>query len=109
MDPLQPNNNGTGVALACTDASGSTRVALTGEGDSLMVTNVGSSTGYLAIGDSTVTALAPGSTASYPVLPGTKEDQLLIEPTASYAKAPYVAGVCKSGETTTLVIHRVSR
>lgn len=106
LTPIYLSNNGTGVALACTSASGGTRVALVGEGDSMVVTNVGSFVGYLALGDATGPA---ATTACYPILPGTKEDQLILDRTKSYGRVPYVAGVCKSGETTTLVVHLVQR
>ncbi len=109
MEPIYFTNDGTGVALACTDSSGSTRVALVGDGDCLVVTNVGVFIGYLALGDNTITAVAPGSTASYPVLVHTKEDQIIIDKDSPFHAAPYVAGVCKTGESTTLIVHRVRR
>lgn len=110
MDLIYLSNNGTGVALACTDSSGGSRVALIGDGDSIVVTNVGDYPAFLAVGGATgFTAVAPGSTSSFPIFPRTKEDQIVIGKNESYYGAPYVAGVCRSGETTTLIVHRVSR
>lgn len=112
MELISLTNNGLGVTLVCTSSTGATRVLVPGDGD-LVVTNVGTCTGYLGVGGSTgFTAVAPGATgsaASYPILVGTKEDQITIPPSEAYAKEPYVAGVCAAGETTTLIVHRVRR
>lgn len=110
LTPIYLSNNGTGVALACTSSSGGTRVPLLGDGDSLVVTNIGGSTGFLALGGPTgFSAVAPGATASYPILVGTKEDQIVIARDESYFGRVHVAGVCKAGETTTLIVHLVER
>ncbi len=109
LTPIILSNNGTGVAIACTDSSGSTRVALLGDGDAFVVTNVGTFIGYLAIGGSTVTAVAPGSTASYPILVGTKEDQIATKLTESLVPVTHAAGICNAGENTILIVHRVQR
>lgn len=109
LTPIFLSNAATGVVLACTDASGGTRVPLLGDGDSLVVTNIGYTDGYLAVGNSDVVAVAPGSTASYPVFARTKEDQIVLRKGVDYTSVPYVAGVCATGETTTLIVHFVSR
>lgn len=113
MEQISLTNGSLGLALNCNDSSGtSTRVALSTigpDGDSIVVTNCGDSIGFLAIGDSTVVAVAPGTTASYPILVNSKEDQIIIKITDAFRRDPWVAGVCMSGESTILVIHRVSR
>jgi len=106
LTPIFLSNNGTGVALACTDASGATRVALLGDGDSLVVTNIGLFDGFIAIGGSTVTAVAPGSTASYPIFARTQQDQGVLERAETNT---HVAGVCRAGEATILIVHLVQR
>jgi len=108
LTPITLSSNGLGAALACNDASGSTRVALVGDGDALVVTNIGDYVGYLAVGDDTVTAIASGSTASLPILPGHQDDQIGAKLTDGSA-ITHVAGVCASGQTTTLIVHRVQR
>lgn len=110
MDPLFLSNNGRGVALVCTDASGAAQVALIGDGDSLVVTNIGDKYGFLSLSDGTIDAVAPGAgVSSYPMVPGSKEDQIILDKTVSYYASPFVAGVCAAGETTTLIVHLVSR
>jgi hypothetical protein len=111
MELITLTANGAGTVLACTDSSGDTRVALVGEGDSIVVSNTGDKIGFLAIGSATgFTATAPpGSTASYPIFPLSKEDSIVIDKSDPYYAEPFVAGVCLSGETTTLIVHRVSR
>lgn len=108
LTPIILSANGLGAVVACTATSGSTRVALVGDGDALVVTNLGEYVGFLAIGNSTVTAVAPGATASYPILVGTKEDQIGAKLT-NETTATHVAGICNAGETTTLIVHRVQR
>lgn len=110
MDPAFLSNNGRGVALACTDSSGSTIVPLLGTGDALIMSNTGDKIAYLAIGDTGFTAVAPGAgVSSYPVFPGTKEDQIVLAKELSYFSHPKVAAVCAAGETTTLIVHLVQR
>lgn len=109
LTPIILSANGLGVVVACTASSGGTRVALVGDGDALVVTNLGFYVGFLAIGGSTVTAVAPGSTASYPILAGTKEDQVSSKLTGDLTGVTHVAGICNAGETTTLIVHRVQR
>lgn len=103
MDPLKLTNNGLGVRLSCTDVS--SRVAIPGNGDSLCVTNPGNTTIYMGLGGSTFEA----TTAGYPILPGTKEDNLLLDVDADWYHAPYIAGICESGVTGTLIVQRVFR
>lgn len=109
LTPIILSNNGTGIAVPCSETSGSTRVALIGDGDAIVVTNIGYCDGFLALGNSTVTAVAPGSTASYPIFARTKEDQIATRLTIVADGATHVAGACKTGETTTLIVHRVQR
>lgn len=107
MQQIYPT--GPGIVLNCTSSSGATRVPLPKGGDSPVVTNIGYFDAFMEIGDATVTALAPGATSSYPIFARTKEDGIVIDPSAPYAAAPYAAGVCRNGETTTLIIHMVKR
>lgn len=96
--PFESVNGGLGVSLACTTTSGtSSRTALVGSGPVVMLTNTGSSTAFIALGDSSITA----TTSYYPVLPGTKEIITLNQDTTP----THVAGITDSGSSTVLV-HR---
>lgn len=100
-DPIIPNTP-DGVVLNCTGSSGATRVPLSGSGNNLHVANRGQFWGFLSWGTGTnFTAVAPGSTASYPILPNTKEAEVVIP-----VGTTHVAGVCATGETTQLIVHR---
>lgn len=110
MELIALTNGSLGLALNCTDSSGGTAFRLLGnDGDSIVVANVGNSVGYLAIAGLGVTAVAPGTTCSYPILVNTKEDQIIIKIDAAFHADPWVAGVCAAGENTILTVHRVSR
>lgn len=96
--PFESTNGGLGVSLACTTTSGtSSRTALVGIGNTVMLTNTGSVTAYVAFGTSSVVA----TTAYYPVLPGSKEILSLSDETAP----THVAAITDSG-TTTLLVHK---
>lgn len=103
MDPLILTNGGRGVRMECTDTS--QRAVPLGDGDSFCVTNPSNVTIYLEIGDATVTA----TTAGYPILKGTKEDNLPLDSKTDYYDDLHFAAVCESGQTGALIVHRVFR
>lgn len=94
--PFENESYGLGVRVACTTSSGGTEVALTGTGNTLIVTNLGPGTAYLAWGDSSVVA----TTSYYPLFAGTKEPLTMPEGQS----ITHVAGM--SDTTATLVIHK---
>lgn len=107
MSPIILRNGGAGIALACNQSSGGTRVPLVGDGDSLVVTNIGYFDAFLAIGGlADFSAVAPGSTGSYVILARSKEDQLVLSVDEPHS---HVAAVCRSGESTILLVHLVQR
>ena len=105
MNPVILSNNGKGLRLACTPTSA--RARLVGTGDSLVLTNPGSTDAYAVLGPSTVEADLTG----YQILPGTKEDNIVLDPEvhAEFWADPWIAVICESGQTATLLVHRVSR
>jgi hypothetical protein len=111
MDPAILSNNGIGVRLTPSGTTSTAAVAVSpvGTGDSLIVTNPSSCTIYLVIGGSTIQAPVPGTTAGYPILAGTKEDEIVLDKDAAYYQRPYVACNCEDGDEGILIVHRVSR
>ena len=105
MDAVILSNNGKGLRMSCTATS--TRAALVGTGDSLVVTNPNGFNIYVVLGSSTIDADLTG----YLILPGTKEDNLVLDPAkhAAFYNAPYIAAICESGFAGALSVHRVSR
>lgn len=105
MTPIIFQNNGKGHRLAVTAVS--SRTQLGGNGDSLVLTNPGEENIYVVLGTSTVEADLTG----YLILPFTKEDNIVLDPTvhAAFYNDPYIAVICESGVTGYLSVHRVSR
>ncbi len=96
--PFESMSGGQGVPLmTATTTSGSTRVALVGEGNALCLTNDGSVTVYVAWGTNGITA----TTAYFPVLAGT---QVLVS-LPKDGSATHVACITASG-TSTLSVHK---
>jgi hypothetical protein len=93
--PFESANGCLGVAISATTSS--SRAALVGSGNVLVLTNVGDVTVYVALGDSSITA----TTSYYPILPGTKETMTLPDD----GSLTYVAGITASGSAT-LLAHR---
>lgn len=111
LTPITLSNNGKGAAIVCTDSSGATQVALVGDGDAILVSNIGTFTGFLSLGTGATVAVAPGasgSLSSLPILVGTQDDQISSKLTDTTA-ATHASGVCSVGETTTLIVHKVQR
>ena len=111
LTPIILSNNGKGVTLVCTDSSGATQAALVGDGDALLVSNVGAFTGYLSLGVGATVAVAPGasgSLSSLPILVRTQDDQIGSKLTDG-TSATHVSGVCRAGESTILIVHKVQR
>lgn len=104
MDPLILTNNGKGRRLNCTAVSSSVSVKSL-VGDSLVVTNPNSFDIYLAVGGPSIEA----DLTSYLILPGEKEDNLVIDPNADYAADPWVAVICATGLAGPVLVHRASR
>lgn len=109
MDPVFLRSNGIGKRLTPSGTTSTAAVAIGGKGDSLIVSNVGSSIAYFVMGDSTVSAPVPGSTVGYPVMPQDKESEFVIDPAESFYNNLYVAANCDTGKSTTLTFHRVGR
>ena len=99
MNPVFLPNGGLGVRIDANDTS--QRAQLIGDGDSIVATVIGSVPVYVRFGRSDVVA----TTACYPILYGTKEDEIMLKG----ASGDWVAAVCDAGESATIVIHRVSR
>jgi hypothetical protein len=97
-----PAVNGT-IAVTATSQA----IALQGAGAVVLVQNVGSGECFIAVGDSTVTAVAAAATPATDATDGS----MSVPPgvVASYSvplSATHLAAVCATGGTTTL---RVSR
>ncbi|MCW5737801.1 MAG: hypothetical protein KIS73_27015 [Enhydrobacter sp.] len=110
LTPIILSNKGKGVTLVCTDATGATQAALVGDGDAILVSNIGNFTAFVSISTGDTTAVAPGATgspASFPVLPRVQDDQIANRLTDG--PVTHASAVCAAGETTTIVIHRVQR
>lgn len=103
MDPLILSNNGIGLRLAPTSTS--SRSALIGSGDSLVIANVGTVDVYVSFG--TVTT-ATATNAGYVIYAGQKEDQLVLDREADWYDAPYIAAITEAG-TGAITVHRVFR
>ncbi len=108
MNPVFLSNNGIGLRLE-PDGTG-VRGQIVGDGDSLIFTNPGSTTVYVAIGGPGIVA----TTAGYPILYGTKEDEIMLTapgggPGLKLAGGTWVAAICEPGQSGTITIHRVSR
>ena len=96
--PFLIKNGGIGATAACTSSSGtSSRTALVGEGNVLMLTNDGDVTIYVAWGSSSIVA----TTAFFPLLAGTKEPVSIPEGET----ITHFAGITAAG-TSTLVVQR---
>lgn len=105
MDPVILSNNGKGLRLSVIETS--SRGALVGTGDSLVITNPNDFNIYVALGGSTVEADLTG----YLILPGDKEDSIVLDPEKhrDFYAAPWIAAICESGYSGPLLVHRVSR
>jgi len=108
MNPVFLSDGGLGVRIAATGTSQA--VLLVGDGDSVLLTNPGSTTVYIRLGRSDVVA----TTACYPILPDTKEDEIMLKGADGgaglrFQGGTWIAAICESGQTGTLVAHRVSR
>lgn len=85
--PFEMVNGGLGVSMAVSTTS--SRVALVGEGQQVIITNLGSATAHLFFGDDTAVA----TTACIAILPG--YPYTLTIPVG----ATYVAGIALSATT----------
>lgn len=105
MSPIILSNNGKGLRMACTATS--SRAALVGTGDSLVITNPNTFNIYVTLGGPTLESDLTG----YLILPRTKEDSIVLDPEkhAAFYAAPYIAAICESGFAGSLLVHRVSR
>lgn len=99
MNPIFLADGGLGLRIDATDAS--QRGELVGDGDTLVVTNLGNVPAFIRVGRSDVTA----TTACYPILPGDKEPDIMLKGSSG----SWVAAICESGLATTIIAHRVSR
>lgn len=92
--------------FACTTTSGTTPIALTGTGSTVLVQNVTAVEGFVAVGSSTVSVVAGGATSKASdggfSVPGNTIAFLSVGPTALTVDAITAAG------TTTLRITRGS-
>lgn len=95
--PFQPSGGGLGVSLACTTTS--SRVALVGVGNTLVISNTGTEWGHVLFGDSSATA----TTACMAIPPGTVVTISLNDPKET--EWTHVAGITAAG-TTTIQISR---
>jgi hypothetical protein len=96
---FEPSGGGLGVSLACTTSSGTTsRTALVGEGNSFVVSNLGTVWGHIAFGTSAVVA----TTAYCAIPPGTS---ITLSLNARDTEWTHASGITTSG-TTTLQITR---
>lgn len=108
MNPVFLSDGGLGVRIDATDTS--QRALLTGDGDSVLATNPGDRTVYIRIGGDTVQS----TNACYPILPGTKEDEIMLKGAdgGQGLRSPggiWFAAICDAGQTGTVILHRVSR
>ena len=99
MTPIFLPSGGLGVRIDANDAS--QRVELIGDGDTIVAAVLGFAPVYIRLGRSDVVA----TTACYPILFGTKEDGIMIKGAAGN----WIAAICESGQSATILIHRVSR
>jgi len=100
VDPIFLPNGGLGVRIAATDTS--QRIEMVGDGDTIVATIVsGAVPVYIRFGNSTVAA----TTSCYPILPGGKEDGIMLK----NAAGSWVAAICDTDQSATILIHRVSR
>lgn len=99
MNPIVLPNGGLGVRIAATSTS--QRAELIGDGDTIVATNLGSVPVYIRFGRSDVAA----TTECYPILPGTKEDGIMMKGSSG----SWIAAICDSGQSATILIHRVAR
>lgn len=99
MNPLFLKNGGLGLRIDATDVS--QRAELVGEGDSIVATVIGDAPVFIRFGRSDVVA----TTACYPILPVSKEDEIMLKG----ASGDWVAAVCEAGQSATIILHRVSR
>lgn len=99
------SNNGKGVRLEVSGTS--TRARIVGTGDSLVLSNGERFDVYVALGTSTIEA----DLTSYLVLPGTKEDNIVLDPEThrEFWDDPWIAAICAPGQSGVLTVHRVSR
>lgn len=96
--PFESLTSGLGVRLSCTTTSGTTsRTALVGTGNMMILTNEGDVTVYVAWGTSSVVA----TTSYYPILAGTKEAVSL----PADDSATHIAAITATG-TATLFAHK---
>jgi hypothetical protein len=99
MNPLFLANGGLGTRIDANDVS--QRAELVGDGDSVVATVIGDAAVFIRFGRSDVVA----TTACYPILPVSKEDEIMLKG----ASGSWVAAICEAGQSATLIIHRVSR
>jgi len=95
--PFELITGGLGVSLSCSTSS--TRAALVGIGNALVVTNSGTVTAWMALGTSTITA----TTSYMPILAGTVS--IFTIPADELDSVTHVAAITSSG-TTTLNVNR---
>jgi len=100
MNPIFLSNGGLGVRIAA-NGTASQRAELIGDGDTIVATNLGSVPVFILFGRSDVAA----TTSCYPILPGDKEPDIMLKGSSG----SYVAAICESGQSATILIHRVSR
>lgn len=93
-----PGPSGT---IAVTDVSA--RLAVSGRGKTLYVNNVGSTECFVAVGTSTVTAVAGGATTA---LTGSMSFPAGFSCAIAMDANTHVAAICTTGGTTTLRITR---
>lgn len=110
MNPVFLSNGGIGIRLEPGDTS--VRKQIVGDGDSLLFSNPNplGTTVYIAIGDANVVA----TTAGYPILVGSKEDEVMLTapgggPGFKLPGGTWVAAICETGESGAITVHRVSR
>ncbi len=105
MTPIIFQQNGKGLRLSVSAVSARTQIG--GKGDSLVLTNPGPNNIYVALGTSTIETDLTG----YLILPGTKEDNIVLDPEihAAFYADHWIAVICDSGVTGFLSVHRVSR
>jgi hypothetical protein len=101
MSVFSPSNSGLGASISATNVS--SRAAIVGTGDTLIIANKGTGDVHIAFGSSTVTA----TTAHYVIFAATKEEFLFGKDVA--AEATHVAAITAGSATGTVVINRGTR
>lgn len=99
MTPLFLANGGLGTRIDATDVS--QRAEMTGTGDSIVATVIGSAPVFIRFGREDVVATGE----CYPCLPGTKESEIMLK----NSSGNWIAAICDPGQSATIIIHRVDR